>query len=804
MADGPNIIADPNRYEVVSPSGKVGSIPKENYAEAKRHGFRAATPEETNDETNRRLFADMPLGGVASALTGFVNTVLPWVGPKVMELTGGEYAKRGIQWAEKEHPYLTGLGSVAGFFTPAGAPGLIGKLGKGAEALGFGSKIAAAGLRGLAEGGAIGASDYLNKLAYLDDPADFDKFLNSTMTGATLGAAGGIGLAAAGKVIRPTLKAASNVAFKAFARAASVLNQGDYEILTKFNPLNSAGRAALREAESAPMVRRALAEEGKSILQGILDDSETVSRAMWDEKIPNVAQRLRRGAPDVAVSAATELRDAVAAKLGELAADKGAYRANDAKALLSSVGSDAKELMQKLASPGVDAEEAAFTFADSIRRRLNEAEKALDVSEPSLRHMATRKEILELNNNVVKPLLEDASIWGEAGNLQRDINRRWAQAIPAFQNVEDKLTTKLAAPGGGTKRLVNDSAWKSFAEKATRDPQDNMHGVIQDFAEQTIAATKEFTQKAWLGKEAVDAAKRVEAGVSKLSALYNKATKASIYESLLAKGAGPAAPWRSLVPYFQVGGLAFGHPATSLLAAATVPADTLNRLATLVDATSKVDSATRKLIQSTGISVRRPAIEGARRILEHQNEVKRVEKIQPEKAALPAERLGLPIAQQVQEAAERWKNYLLSRAPMATQGGGGSKTANLEWNKLLKLANKPMTELGSDRVSPAMIEHMANMYPGWLEEMRGALVAELMQNQSEDRKMPYRQRVRASVILNSKMDGTMDIRYQNELRQFYKGAQSPKRSGPKRVPDLTGSNFMATGSFSTEKGNRFQ
>jgi hypothetical protein len=241
-------INDPGFVAVVSPSGQVGTIPKNNLDLAQKQGFRAATQDEVKKRLEGEKYSGFGAGtkafgaGLLSGLTfGASNKIL---------YRGTGVKKETLQKLRAYQPGATTAGEIVGaiapMFIPGGqagvasragtvakvakgvgtAPRLVSRLGATTEktlaglllregtqagriakgAVSIGSKMAGAGV----EGGIYGLGQAITERDLGDEEYNAEKMLSTVAKGALFGAAGAGVLSATGKIAKtvgtPVLK----------------------------------------------------------------------------------------------------------------------------------------------------------------------------------------------------------------------------------------------------------------------------------------------------------------------------------------------------------------------------------------------------------------------------------------------------------------------------------------------------------------------------------------------------------------------------------------------------------------------
>lgn len=184
---------------LVSPTGEVGWVEDAQVDAALKQGYRHATA----DEVSRAKAGDQPLrAGLEGAARGLT------MGLSDAALTGyykgrGEDPRQVLERKE-ENPTAATIGEVGSMFAPVGAPGVIGKLGRGIEGA-IARKAVGRAAAGAVEGGLWGLGTVISEDALNDTQLTGENLAAGVIGGALAGSAGNVIFGKVGDVGRNAL-----------------------------------------------------------------------------------------------------------------------------------------------------------------------------------------------------------------------------------------------------------------------------------------------------------------------------------------------------------------------------------------------------------------------------------------------------------------------------------------------------------------------------------------------------------------------------------------------------------------------
>lgn len=304
VTSGNYSFADGTRIPVMSPDGKLGTIPGENAYDAFKSGFRWATPQDKQFDQERKLesIKEKAFGDAegTAALAGGLSGIT--LGASDVALRAGEelgILPEGVTEARREigerSPLAEGIGTGVGILSTGGLGGLGTVARTGTQAFKAGEQLAAGALsRGVAEGakqtlasriiqkavpiatgsaveGAFyGLGEGISESA-LGNPEDVvNNIVSNTTFGALAGGAFG-GVMGLGSAAKPALHKVADITGNVFDKAVA----GSARLATKL-----AGKAALSGQGEARLIK----ELGDLIDTPVGQAARQMARdGKWDE-----------------------------------------------------------------------------------------------------------------------------------------------------------------------------------------------------------------------------------------------------------------------------------------------------------------------------------------------------------------------------------------------------------------------------------------------------------------------------------------------------------------------------------------
>lgn len=284
---------------LLSPEGKVVTVPDDQMDRALEVGYRPLTPEQagpglTQPVSDADSLASAAVAGVSAAASGATLGATD----ALLAAIGDRGSTEALRQAREAHPVvsttaniagaiagaaLTGGESLAGAAAPARLATEGGRtIAAGMEAAGMG-RIGGAVLGGAAEGAIFGAGQGVSELALSDDPLTFERAASTLSSNVLFGGAvgGAAGLAAAG-LERGLLRAKGAIDARLSGPVAEQL-EPDLATMTR----RDLDVAAKTEREAIDVARQ---PEREAFVQALRDHEDaTQAEQLWDytSKHPN-------------------------------------------------------------------------------------------------------------------------------------------------------------------------------------------------------------------------------------------------------------------------------------------------------------------------------------------------------------------------------------------------------------------------------------------------------------------------------------------------------------------------------------
>jgi hypothetical protein len=882
------------RRRVVSRRGEVlefddEAAAREALARTDRSGrplFSADTPETREERRLRREYGDRPLAaGAAGAARGATFGLSDTAGNAL----GYEEDLAALQ---RLNPEASMVGEVAGNVVPVLALGPMGAAGeavegagllaRGARALtaparmvaGLGEGIGTAagnvvrgagtsmvrrglgtvtrlGVEGAVEGAFSEGGRMISEEALGDPNLTAQAILARLGTGALMGAGGGAVLGAGGAVVGEGVRATRRAA----GGAADLLRRtwGD-SVGTELSPSVARMWALTSGADPADIARfTSLGAEGRR-LRGVISRGDDVYDAGTRE-IAGSLDALERGRAHGADFWSRGLkRDQVVRRIagGRLmdqagvAAEAIGSARNFTRRVLSSpgdyaggTGAIARRLDQVLeardsalarALDGPGGREAAadiFSALDEIKREIGRAR-----TNRVIRGSAAADELDGLYESV-RTTLERSDLWGEAADIQRDVNR-------AF-------TAELSSRGAFRRRFLGgDGARDDVDPFRTLDTTDTRTiaaflrqagTVANETAEGTFEGTIGATRDLLRTMDAhLDLPANVRADIA--AALRGSDTAASTFNRVRSD-ASDLNQWRRLQAATDstsrgvagaIAGAAVAGPLGAVASAALAnPAVAVRALGTLERIQSQmsdqIGDAIRSFIRRGRGTVVRTATEGGRRgraaavggveayraRVAQMDEDRRNPRAAIERVASRVD--GLEAAPAVRNAliaaAVRGQTYLAQHRPggRATAGqifpdtmdpSAGEISDFLARARAIDSPASVIADMARGDISPASVDALRVVYPDLYNEIRSGVVRALAQ---DDARLSYQDRLALGILLDMPTDPALAPSHMAVVQSMYAAqavqAATPSRSG--RAPDVAAASMSATDALASRR-----
>lgn len=398
---------------------------------------------------------------VKAGLEGALRGVITAPGAAYAEKAFGVDPK-DIIGRQEANPWTSGLSEAAGFagsaFIPVvGQAGLIGKVGNaalhGAEIANVGSKLAQGAIRLGSEMAVMGALDQTGRMILDPDQTAGNALQNiglSTAVGAlTGGALKGTGMLAKSVAERADLPAGLKAFLERLKARAGGVN--DNELLGHELQDTAAKYGAMGDELTGP---NGLKNEA---IEKLIPEHTPENIAKIDEQYQNIKQSLldtieqNKENPDL--SGKMNRLNYIYDNLTSVE-NNGGQNADVFKAL-----NTAKQQLDQYTKFGTNAEDSAF---GKVAKNLS---------------------------GDIRAGLEDSKVWGNAADIQKDVNAAWTKALPAVKDIQSKfftngildqakLQTYLNQNGKATSQTVRQQILGKYAD-AMDHFQNTVEGVHQ-------------------------------------------------------------------------------------------------------------------------------------------------------------------------------------------------------------------------------------------------------------------------------------------------------------------------------------
>lgn len=385
-------------------------------------------------------------------------------------------------------------------------------------------------------------------------------------------------------------------------------------------------------------------------------------------------------------------------------------------------------------------------------------------------------------SSIIKPALEDSSVWGEAGNIQRKANSAISEFLTANKPLLQKFTSKI-----GGDAVVDSGKVNSFLNNAGKPSASIKANALSEYLDksQKLADTiKEIYNKA--GLEVPE-----EANLNPAAVINNNLGKTTVGSQLgdwmYDKGAASAVGSGLGTGIGGIAGSAVGHPAIGAALGAKFLGPSITALAKplIESATNSIGIKSAAKYVSSAAAGQSLLSNAAKSFFKASSQVI-PEQLIPKAAALKdlSDRIDhlasnfnsqLEIGQNLQHympdhaqaaasTAGAAIGYLQSLKPTQPQmspldtPGVISKAAQYKYDRQLAIAQQPLMVLkhaADGTLIPQDITTIKTIYPTVLANMQQNLSQELIQHTSGGSIVPYKQRYGLGMILGQPIDSTM-------------------------------------------------
>lgn len=679
---------------------------------------------------------------------------------------------------------LTGFG--AGAFTGTGEAALLGKAGEAAAALsglqeaGTLGKIAATGIKGGAELSALQAGDEVSK-AINQDP-------NQTLGSAAIniglsGIIGGAGGAVLGSVSPFFQKSSNKLGIDKLANDF----MGETRFLQDKPDLAS---GAAQEVGGR-------LEEADQILNGGLK-GQAIEKALpqpTPENLVKIDQHLQ------------EISDEAEKRIEQ--AQGNAYLKNVAPKLQQ----DLNDFQSIITSPDATISDK-WNALDDLKRA-SQGHADYNVVTGGAEEKAVSKWIKPFNADL-RLAAENPKVWGDAGNIQRVVNSAASDLYKAQKDFLPKITSKELG-----ERVADPTKLQTLINQAEKGKTGLRTNAVRNYLD--------ATQKA---ADAINSA-HFDSGLE--APLSSKLNPTPILDHVLntevtpgralaqwanRKGAATLANAAGDTAAGTVGGLAgsvVGHPLLGAWAGEKVLSPIFSVLAkpfaeqavnsdamkASVDYLGNAIKGEQLLNSSIGNLFRSGEVipknllpnaasrEKLQKSLDHMDQ-------NPENAFQVAGNIGHYLPQHATAAATiaaQSAQYLSQLKPKPApqnpfdKAPPVDKSAQNNYNRALDIAQQPLVALKlakEGKLLPQDVQSLNTMYPGLHSAMVSKISDQLIEAKSENKEIPYAQRVSLSLLLGAPLDGTMTPQSMQSIMKANAGAQAPQSQQQGHAKSATG------------------
>lgn len=698
-------------------------------------------------------------------------------------LTPAEQAGR-----EVANPLISG-GVEAGTFgasmlSGVGEAALLGKVGKGAAALGKMAEIGgpAAGIverlaaKGIAPGAEFAALAADNEVARAINQDPSQSLGTAALNIGLAGVIGGAGGAVLGS-IAPLWKTALN---KMGVEKLATDFMGETEALkTTQNPLQSATRELSDRMASSDEMWRTMSDTKPEVLAQAMPEDVPINRARIDGQIQDISDqmtsKIEKAAESIKTKSAVPYLAEDLNNFQEVATNPNATSAEKYSAL--------NKLKNTLAGYAQWGEKFGATEETSAKGQLGRA-----------------------LSNIIRPALEDQKVWGKAGRVQQVTNEAITDMIRATKDFRPQVTTntlgEAAVAPEKVQTLLNQSNAGKVGRKAT--VVGNYLDATQKYADAINKVHIENGLESPLTSKlnptpVIDHALNtpLTPGVQ-LARWVNKNGSA-----LIGRGAGEAG---AAVVGGGLGSLV-GHPLLGAWMGEKVLAPVFSAFITplaktaidsegakaSVDYIGNVIKGQKLLKNAAGSLFKAGAEIIPKELMPTQSSRDKLEKSleyasNPQSMMNVGGSLGHYMPEHAQAAAQTAmaaKNLFDQLKPKQSQPNPLDELSNIDpykqaaYDRQLDIASQPLLVLKHAREGTLQIADLNTIntvYPGLLKKIASETYEQMIQSKTDGNAIPYKQRLSISMLTGQPLDSTMS----QPIRAVIMAANAPK--GPPPAP----------------------
>jgi len=762
----------PQTVQVLDPDQNLVSIPKEQLNSALDQGYIEPTQQDllyqTHGGAGQQALAG--LEGAAESATFGLSTKA--------ETATGLTTPEDIRSRRELYPGTHMAGQVAGLLAPTGAAGALEKAGAGAAKLAglgaaetIGGKVAESAVKGFVETALLQSGDEVSKM-FTNDPTQSvgTAAANIGLSGILGGGIGG-GLGA----VNPLWKATAGDRMGQFLE--------DFKTRMKSNVAN-------------PDPASHLGDELGNYYKNITGMADEVygPKGLKAQEIEKLTPPLN----EKILNSSQELASKLEKNIAEMRANPEAYP----ERLVNQYERQANRISEAVTNPQAtsgsifDAVQTTKQWAQDFSkdaRRISKFEPEYEFAQKTI----------DLSKEL-RPMLEDADIWGKAGTRQQSINKAFTEYLPALKDFEKKFTAEI-----GGDRVIDPTKVSSYLNqlgKPNAELKQEMLGNFLKASEKyrgTIADTHRnlgienpFEHASTAAAQAT--LEKLTPGAKAADYLYKKGLANLAGESIAAAiGAGVG----SMVGHGGFGAIisqkALGPVLSRLLPALAKPftenpvfADAAKAAidygTTVLKGEAAISRATKSIFKS-GETVLPTKMYPTQKEKEKLDKQLKTAQSDPSVLMNVGGTTGhyMPDHQTVMaQTAMTAVNYLNSLRPNVDKKGPldseiePNPAQKAVFDRALDIAEQPLVVLDSIKegtLTPQDVKSLSTMYPGLYGRLVDKINNDMVEHVSKENPISYKTRLGLSLFLGQPLDSTMTP--QSIIAAQPKPQQAPQMGG---------------------------
>jgi hypothetical protein len=678
-----------------------------------------------------------------------------------------------------EHFGSEAVGFGAGAFTGTGEAALLGKIGEAAAGAADLGKIASMGIRGGAELAALQTGDEASKFINQDPNQTLGSAAINIGLSGLMGGAGGVALGG----VSSLFKAGANQ-----LQVAKFIN--DFKGETQFLQANP------------DMVGGATQE-----LEGRMAEADNMRSVMSEAKPELIAQAV----PEVTDNSAAKINDQmqdIDSKVSQTL--NSASESVKTKAAVPFLNEDYNEWQKTVTDPNASFADK-FLATNKLKQNLESYAKWGLTEEGSAKAALGRQ-----LSNEIRPMLEDSSVWGAAGKVQKVTNAATSAAIKANEDLLPKVTSKLMGD-----REIDPNKLQTYFNQVEKGKAGLKSNVIRNYLDTTQDLADKINQV------------HIENGLE--APLGSSLNPTPVLDHSLNT---PMSPGRAIAGVLKnkggtylanalgdtagggIGALAgslVGHPLAGAWAGEKILSPTISQLAKPF-----AEQATNALAARASVDYLGNALKGQEVLTSATKAFFRSGEVIP-KNFLPDEdsrnklkkslasldtpqnimnvggQIGHYLPQHATAAASlaaTAKNYLGSLEPKQVAVNPFDKVPPTDkaeltkYNRQLDIAQQPLLVLQHTKngtLLPQDVATIQTLYPGLHSAMIQKLNNEMIEHKTAGKQIPYAQRVSLSLLMGSSpLDSSMSPSNMISIMKSAGPQQAQQQAGPQKQKPATG------------------